>query len=122
MVARLAAPPWSRRLREAPFGILCAALLGGGGLLLWASQPINDGHQRWQNAVVTGFAPELRTDGESSDLRINVVVRLPSGQKQSFLVDAAEASRCHVGQRVRLRFISRKGGGDGLSFPPAPCR
>ena len=121
MVARLAAPPWTRRLSEAPFLIIIAVLLGGGGWLLWASQPVNDGHQRWQEAVVTGFAPEHRTDGDSSDMGVDVILRLPSGEKRAFLVDAAEAARCHVGQRIRLRSFSRKNGGDGLSLPPAPC-
>ena len=122
MVARLAAPSWTRRLSEAAVWIALAAVLGGGGWLLWASQPVNDGHQRWQNAVVTGFAPDARTDGDSSDLGIDVVLHLPSGETQAFLVNAAEAARCHVGQRVRLRTFSRKHGVDGLSLPPAPCR
>ncbi|MEO8374430.1 MAG: hypothetical protein ABI471_04340 [Sphingomonas bacterium] len=121
MVAGLAAPPWRRRLGEVPFLILIAALLGGGGWLLWASQPVNDGHQRWQTAVVAGLAPEHRSDGDSSDLGVDVVLLLPSGEHRAFLVDAAEATRCHVGQRVRLRSFSRKNGADGLSLPPAPC-
>lgn len=121
MVARLAAPPWTRRLSEAPGWIGFAALIGGCGWLLWGSQPVSDGQVRWQSAVVAGFAPQHRSDEDSSDLGVDVVLRLPSGEKRAFLVDAAEAARCHVGQRIRLRIFSRKNGGDGVSLPPAPC-
>src|ERR1700751_2175089 len=104
MVARLAALPWRQRFGETLVWILLAVLFGG-GYLLSELEPVEDGNQHWESAIVTGFAPEVRIDGGSSDLGVDVILLLPSGAKQAFLVDAAEASRCHVGQRVRLRIV-----------------
>jgi hypothetical protein len=110
----------NRRLQDAlAFGVI-AAVLAGFGFYIFEISDAPNAPQTTVAAKVVGFG--LHEFPRSNlEPKTNVVVAFADGRRDTFLVDADAASRCRIGDRIRLQETKARAGFMHVMMPPQPC-